>query len=111
VALNLVPGFTPVESPESNGMAEAFVRTFKRDYVRINPIPDAAAALALVDRWMEDYNTVHPHSRLGFQLTPGVHHVSIRRVSGLMGSTSDPGISHWSESEAKERLNVFAVRS
>jgi hypothetical protein len=39
------PCFTPVESPESNGMAEAFVKTFKRDYVRVNPIPDAATAL------------------------------------------------------------------
>jgi transposase InsO family protein len=67
LALNLVPCFTPVESPESNGMAEAFVKTFKRDYVRVSPIPDAAAALALVDRWMEDYNTVHPHSRLGYR--------------------------------------------
>lgn len=67
LALNLVPCFTPVESPESNGMAEAFVKTLKRDYVRVSPIPDAAAALALVDSWMEDYNTVHPHSRLGYQ--------------------------------------------
>ena len=67
VALNLVPCFTPVESPESNGMAEAYVKTFKRDYVRVSPIPDAAAALALVDNWMEDYNTVHPHSRLGYR--------------------------------------------
>jgi putative transposase len=66
-ALNLVPCFTPVESPESNGMAEAFVKTFKRDYVRVNPIPDAAAALALINHWMEDYNTVHPHSRLGYR--------------------------------------------
>src|SRR5712691_6482284 len=67
VALNLVPCFTPVESPESNGMAEAFVKTFKRDYVRVSLIPDAAAALALIDSWMEDYNTVHPHSRLGYR--------------------------------------------
>ena len=67
VALNLVPCFTPVESPESNGMAEAFVKTFKRDYVRVSPIPDAATALALIDSWMEDYNTVHPHSRLGYR--------------------------------------------
>jgi hypothetical protein len=29
-------------------MAEAFVKTFKRDYVRVNSIPDAAAALALI---------------------------------------------------------------
>ena len=35
-ALNLEPCFMPVESPESNGMAEAFVKTFKRDYVRVN---------------------------------------------------------------------------
>jgi putative transposase len=67
LALNLMPCFTPVESPESNGMAEAFVKTFKRDYVRITPIPDAATALALIDNWMEDYNTVHPHSRLGYR--------------------------------------------
>ena len=40
-ALNLEPWFTPVESPESNGMAEAFVKTFKR----VNPIPDARTAL------------------------------------------------------------------
>ena len=38
--LNLVPCFTPVASPELNGMAEAFVRTFKRDYLRINPLPE-----------------------------------------------------------------------
>jgi putative transposase len=67
LALNLAPCFTPVESPESNGMAEAFVKTFKRDYVRVSPIPNAAAALSLVDCWMEDYNTVHPHSRLGYR--------------------------------------------
>jgi putative transposase len=67
VALNLAPCFTPIESPESNGMAEAFVKTFKRDYVRVNPIPNAAAALALIDHWIEDYNTMHPHSRLGYR--------------------------------------------
>jgi putative transposase len=67
LALNLVPCFTPVESPESNGMAEAFVKTFKRDYVRVTPIPDAVTALDLIDSWMEDYNTVHPHSRLGYR--------------------------------------------
>jgi len=67
LALNLSPCFTPVESPESNGMAEAFVKTFKRDYVRVSSIPDAATALAQIALWMEDYNTVHPHSRLGYR--------------------------------------------
>ena len=43
------------------------MKTFKRDYVRVTPIPDAAAAVALLDSWIEDYNTVHPHSRLGYR--------------------------------------------
>ena len=47
-ALNLEPCFTPVESPESNGMAKAFVKTFKRDYIRINPLPDALTALSRI---------------------------------------------------------------
>jgi hypothetical protein len=34
------------------------VKTFKRDYVRISPIPDEATALAVINSWI-DYNTVH----------------------------------------------------
>jgi putative transposase len=62
--LGLVPCFTPVASPESNGMCEAFVRTFKRDYVEVSPIPTASLALARIGEWIEDYNEVHPHSAL-----------------------------------------------
>jgi putative transposase len=63
-ALNLVPCFTPVRSPESNGMSEAFVKTFKRDYVRISSLPDAQAALRQIAGWIDDYNDIHPHSAL-----------------------------------------------
>jgi transposase InsO family protein len=63
-ALNLKPCFTPVRSPESNGMSEAFVKTFKRDYVRVNPLPDAQRALLQIAGWIADYNDVHPHSAL-----------------------------------------------
>ncbi len=48
MALGLRLAFTPVRSPESNGMAEAFVKTLKRDYARLYLIPDAEAALALM---------------------------------------------------------------
>jgi putative transposase len=63
-ALNLIPCFTPVKSPESNGMSEAFVKTLKRDYVRISPLPDAEAALRQIAGWIDDYNEIHPHSAL-----------------------------------------------
>lgn len=66
-ALNLRSCFTPVESPESNGVAEAFVKTFKRDYVRVSPLPNAGAALAAVANWMTDYNEIHPHSGLAYR--------------------------------------------
>jgi transposase InsO family protein len=62
--LGLAPCFTPVRSPESNGMSEAFVKTLKRDYVRVTPLPDAATVLGLVSGWIDDYNAVHPHSAL-----------------------------------------------
>lgn len=38
--LNLMLCFTPVASPESNGMVEAFVRAFKRDHLHLSPLPD-----------------------------------------------------------------------
>jgi putative transposase len=64
LALNLVPCFTPVKSPESNGMSEAFVKTFKRDYLRVSPLPDATTVLRQIAGWIEDYNEIHPHSAL-----------------------------------------------
>jgi len=62
--LGLRPCFTPVKSPQSNGLSEAFVHTLKRDYVRVTPLPDAETALGLIDGWFEDYNENHPHSGL-----------------------------------------------
>ena len=56
--------FTPVKSPQSNGMSEAFVKTLKRHYVRINPLPNAETVLSLRGDRIEDYNKNHPHSGL-----------------------------------------------
>ena len=58
------PCFTPVRSPQSNGMSEAFVKTLKRDYVQVTPLPDAQTVLGLIGGWIEDYNENHPHSGL-----------------------------------------------
>ena len=53
-----------MRSPESNGIAEAFVKTLRRDYARLTLLPGAEAAMRLLPGWFEDYNTVHPHSGL-----------------------------------------------
>jgi len=64
VALNLNCCFTPLKSPQSNGLAEAFVKTLKRDYIRLSNLPNAQAALRQINAWIEDYNEIHPHSAL-----------------------------------------------
>ena len=61
------PLTTPVESPQSNGMAEAFVRTIKRDYVRVNPTPDAQTVMRSLPKWFDHYNQLHPHRALGYR--------------------------------------------
>ena len=45
-------------------MSEAFVETLKRNYVRVNPLPDAEAVLNQIGEWFENYNENHPHSAL-----------------------------------------------
>jgi putative transposase len=65
--IGLEPRTTPVESPQSNGMAEAFVRTIKRDYARVCDLPDARTVIELLPKWFEHYNTVHPHRALGYR--------------------------------------------
>jgi putative transposase len=65
--IGLLPCTTPIESPQSNGMAEAFVKTFKRDYAQVRPRPDAATVIEQLDDWFKHYNTVHPHKALGYR--------------------------------------------
>ncbi len=66
-AMGLIPCHTPRRSPQSNGLAEAFFGSFKRDYVYqacLETVEDVARQLL---GWIEHYNHQAPHSALGMQ--------------------------------------------
>lgn len=63
-SLGLTPINTPVCSPQSNGMAESFVNTFRRDYVSRMDLTDAQTVMAQLPAAFEHFNEVHPHSSL-----------------------------------------------
>ncbi len=65
--LGLAPITIPAYSPESNGLAEAFIGTFKRDYLGDADLREAATVLAQLGGWFEDYNTRAPHSALSLR--------------------------------------------
>jgi putative transposase len=79
--IGFIPCRTPYRSPQSNGMAEAFVKTFKRDYVRVNPTPDAHTVLEQLPSWFSDYNEVHPHSALRYRSPNEFRSVQIRHTT------------------------------
>ena len=65
--LGLKSCYTAPYSPSSNGMAEAFVGTFKRDYVYVNDCQSAQWVLDHLAEWFNDYNCNAPHSALGMK--------------------------------------------
>lgn len=64
LSMGLVVCTTPVRSPESNGMAEGFVKTFKRDYVHVNRLDNARVVMEQLPGWIRDYNEIAPHKGL-----------------------------------------------
>ena len=87
-ALGLTLLFTPVRSPESNGMSESFVKMLRRDYARVNVLADAKTIFAKLHDCIKDYCEVHPHSGLKFR-SPRSSSASVpnsaRHLSGQTG--------------------------
>lgn len=63
-SLGLKPVTTSVRCLPSNGMAQSFVNTFKRDYVSRMDLADAKTVMAQLPKAFEHFNNVHPHSSL-----------------------------------------------
>ena len=72
---------TPYYSPESNGMAESFIKTFKRDYVQLNDILDAKTVMNKLPLWFEDYNEYHHHKGLKMK-SPREHRRELSKLEG-----------------------------
>jgi hypothetical protein len=105
--LGLKPINTPVCSPQSNGMAESFVNTFKRDYVSRMDLTDARTVMAQLPAAFEHFNAVHPHSSLKMQRRgssggtkphkrarlrqPDRRYIATRTCPGVRGQDQGPG--------------------
>jgi len=62
--MGLVPCHTPRRSPESNGLAEAFFGSFKRDYVYQACLETLEEVGRQIPIWIQHYNEQAPHSAL-----------------------------------------------
>ena len=66
-ALGQIPCHTPRRSPKSNGLAEAFFGSFKRDYVYQAYLGTFEAVRRQLPQWIDHYNQQAPHSILGMR--------------------------------------------
>jgi putative transposase len=62
--LGIEPVHTPMCSPQSNGIAESFVNTFKREYANLMNRRSAEIVLTQLPDSFTHFNEVHPHSSL-----------------------------------------------
>jgi transposase InsO family protein len=70
-------------------MAEAFVRTLKRNYVRTSVLPDAESVLQQISVWLAHFNDLHPHRALGYRSRREFDARSTdETLSGLYGATT-----------------------
>jgi putative transposase len=62
--IGLEPRKTAVEGPQSNRVAEAFVCTINRDYVRVSRSPAARTVMLQLSACITHSNEVHRHKTL-----------------------------------------------
>ena len=86
--IGLIPRTTPVSSPQSNGMAEAFVRTLRRDYVRVNPRPNAQSVIDQLHGWFAHYDEVLPPRALRYRSPREFILQTCEALSGPYGATT-----------------------
>jgi len=103
--LNLAPITTPVASPESNGMSEAFVNTLRRDYLDGADLGSAARVLEQISAWIANYNEHAPHSGLGVNSGRRVsHEIGVRAPPRRVPSSCECGFCDIGVADCPDRL-------
>jgi hypothetical protein len=82
-------------------MAEAFVRTLKRDYVRVHPTPDPRTVINQLPAWLAHYNKVHPHKALGYRSPREYVIQTCGTRQAFKGATTHAQKSHYNTSPAR----------
>jgi putative transposase len=79
--LGIIACRTPCRSPESNGIAEAFFGSFKRDYIYQNCLETIYHIKSGLPSWIEHYNNVAPHSALKMYSPMGFYEKELSKMS------------------------------
>jgi len=64
--LGLKPVTRPITSPQSNGMAENFVKTFLRNYDKLAHNPDPQTVMGPLKAFFDEYNSFQSNSVLHY---------------------------------------------
>ncbi len=110
--IGLEPRTTPIESPQSNGMAEAFVRTIKRDYVRVSPRP--RCRYCVDDSFLRGWPTTMKFIRTGHSATahpasssrPNPPRDPVLSFGGNNTCNGSPGNINWKTGRSKSRRST-----
>jgi transposase InsO family protein len=114
--IGVEPRTTPVQSPQSNGMAETFVRTMKRDYVRVSPHPHCSHLHRPNPMLVRALQHRSPTSGARRQITARVHRGpnGILILSGHLGRTTigmaSSSLPMWGSTAARRRPSSWGSR-
>ena len=83
------PAYIEPGSPWENGYVESFNGKFRDELLACEAFNTLAEARVLIEQWRKHYNTVRPHSALGYR--PPAPEVALSRVLTPAGTPSPAG--------------------
>jgi Integrase core domain len=82
----------------------SFVRTIKRDYVRVSPCPVADTVMHQLSAWINHYNEVHPRKALGYR-SPR----EFIKAHGTFGGYNSQSVTRPSSCNSRVTIRRFVI--